>query len=295
MIFLTISLYICNSITFKEDDELKLNPIELMLFAAVLWSTDPVSVLSVVSETLYPKLNSILFGEGLINDATSILIFDSIVFMIPTALSIHNHNKDMEISIIMVMITIWNFIYLAILSIIFGVVFGLISAFISKFFTSFHHSPQKEVALILLISYLSYVVSAYWRLSPIITLFAWGITMSHYTYHNISETSQKGWMMATNTLSHAAEAFVYLYLGIGIYTTNQQTFNIKFTILIILSLVISRIASVIISVLIYAYHKKWNINLTWHETATVCLSGIDRGVISFAMCLRINPMVAPHK
>ena len=295
MVFISCSLFICNKITFKEDDELKLKPIELLLFAAVLWATDPVSVLSVVKESLYPRLNSILFGEGLMNDATSILIFDSIVFMIPTAHKFYNNNKDIDVSIIIVVITTWNFIYLAILSSLLGIFFGLISAFISKYFSSFKHSPQKEVALVILIAYLSYVVSAFWRLSSIITLFAWGITMSHYTYHNISETSKKGCMMAANTLAHAAEAFVFLYLGIGVFTTDQQTYNMKFTILIIISLILSRVASVLLCILMYSYHRNWNINFTWQEGALICLSGIDRGAIPFAMCLRISSVLAIHK
>lgn len=107
--------------------------------------------------------------------------------------------------------------------------------------------------------------------------------MSHYTYHNISETSRKGCMMVANTLSHAAEAFVFIYLGIGVFTTDQQAYNMKFTILIIVSLIIARIASVFICVVMYAFHRNWNISLSWKEAAIVCLSGIDRGAIPFAM------------
>ena len=49
-----------------------------MVLASVLCATDTVAALTIVKEKEYPKLNAILFGEGIVNDAVSILIFDTI-------------------------------------------------------------------------------------------------------------------------------------------------------------------------------------------------------------------------
>jgi len=194
-----------------------------------------VAALAIVKETQFPTLNSILFGEGVVNDAAAILIYQAVVEMILS--SKHGDkslsNEDLPITAGLIGKTIWNFIYISFLSILLGVVFGLISAAISRYFTSFKESPPKEVFLILLFSYLSYILSEVWGMSAIMTLFVCGVTMSHYTYHNISEASQKGSVMAINTLGHAAEAFLFIYLGIGIYTTDQETFKLDFTLLII--------------------------------------------------------------
>ena len=193
------------------------------------------AALAIVKETQFPTLNSILFGEGVVNDAAAILIYQAVVEMILS--SKHGDkslsNEDLPITAGLIGKTIWNFIYISFLSILLGVVFGLISAAISRYFTSFKESPPKEVFLILLFSYLSYILSEVWGMSAIMTLFVCGVTMSHYTYHNISEASQKGSVMAINTLGHAAEAFLFIYLGIGIYTTDQETFKLDFTLLII--------------------------------------------------------------
>ena len=51
---------------------------EILLLACVLSATDTVAALSLVKEQHFPKLNSILFGEGIVNDAVSILIFRSV-------------------------------------------------------------------------------------------------------------------------------------------------------------------------------------------------------------------------
>lgn len=52
---------------------------EIMLLTATLCATDTVAALTLVKETEYPILNSVLFGEGIFNDAVSILIFRSVV------------------------------------------------------------------------------------------------------------------------------------------------------------------------------------------------------------------------
>ena len=49
-----------------------------MYFAALLSATDSVAAVSIVKEKYYPKLNAILFGESVMNDAISIVLFRTI-------------------------------------------------------------------------------------------------------------------------------------------------------------------------------------------------------------------------
>lgn len=48
---------------------------EISLLCTVLTSTDTISVLSLIKPETYPILNAIVFGEGIVNDAVSILLF----------------------------------------------------------------------------------------------------------------------------------------------------------------------------------------------------------------------------
>ena len=59
-------------------DDQMLSNIECLVLASVLCATDTVAALTIVKEKDFPKLNSILFGEGIVNDAVSILIFETI-------------------------------------------------------------------------------------------------------------------------------------------------------------------------------------------------------------------------
>jgi NhaP-type Na+/H+ or K+/H+ antiporter len=51
---------------------------EILLFSSVIGATDTVSALTFIKEENEPKLFSLLFGEGIINDAVSIVLFKTI-------------------------------------------------------------------------------------------------------------------------------------------------------------------------------------------------------------------------
>lgn len=80
-----ISFFVLSSLILFWNDllntahsNLKLTPKECMLLASVLCATDTVAALTIVKEKSYPTLNSILFGEGVVNDAVSILLFRAV-------------------------------------------------------------------------------------------------------------------------------------------------------------------------------------------------------------------------
>ena len=93
----------------------------------------------------------------------------------------------MEITATTIGITTWKFMYLSFLSILLGLFIGLISAFISKRIKSIKGHTVKEIFLIVLLGYLSYIIGESLGLSAIMSLFVCGVTMSHYTFHNISK------------------------------------------------------------------------------------------------------------
>ena len=52
---------------------------ECMIISSCLAATDSVAALSLVKATEFPRLAAVLFGEGVVNDAISILLFHSVV------------------------------------------------------------------------------------------------------------------------------------------------------------------------------------------------------------------------
>lgn len=48
-----------------------------MIFAATICASDSVAALTMIKPDKYPKLFSVVFGEGMVNDAVSIILFIS--------------------------------------------------------------------------------------------------------------------------------------------------------------------------------------------------------------------------
>ncbi|KAJ4844685.1 Sodium/hydrogen exchanger 2 [Turnera subulata] len=169
---------------------------------AIFSATDSVCTLQVLNQDETPFLYSLVFGEGVVNDATSVVLFNAI-----QRFDLSHINSSIALQFT------GNFLYLFISSTVLGVITGLLSAFIIKNLYFGRHSTDREVALMILMAYLSYMLAEIFYLSAILTVFFCGIVMSHYTWHNVTESSRVTTKHAFATLSFIAEIFIFLYVG----------------------------------------------------------------------------------
>ncbi|XVE82044.1 hypothetical protein DITRI_Ditri15bG0115200 [Diplodiscus trichospermus] len=175
---------------------------DYLAIGAIFSATDSVCTLQVLNQDETPLLYSLVFGEGVVNDATSVVLFNAIQRFDLT-----------QISSTIALQFVGNFLYLFILSTLLGVLAGLLSAYIIKKLYFGRHSTDREVALMMLMAYLSYMLAELFYLSAILTVFFCGIVMSHYTWHNVTESSRVTTKHAFATLSFVAEIFIFLYVG----------------------------------------------------------------------------------
>lgn len=136
-----------------------------------------------MKESEYPILNSVLFGEGIFNDAVSILIFRSVKNYMSENSSFSQISWGISFTIFV------DFVYLLFVSLAVGILIGAISALLFKYCDSLLNHPLKETSLILLLGYASYLIAEQFHLSGILSLFCCGVIMAVYTYPNISPTA----------------------------------------------------------------------------------------------------------
>jgi sodium/hydrogen exchanger 8 len=186
-------------------EQLSMGYLELqdyLAIGAIFSATDSVCTLQVLNQNETPFLYSVVFGEGVVNDATSVVLFNAI------------QKFDLsEINAIMALKFVGNFFYLFITSTLLGVLVGLLSAFTIRKLCFGRHSTDREVAIMILMAYLSYMLAELFDLSGILTVFFCGIVMSHYTWHNVTESSRVTTKHVFSTLSFIAETFIFLYVG----------------------------------------------------------------------------------
>ncbi|WMV31843.1 hypothetical protein MTR67_025228 [Solanum verrucosum] len=179
-----------------------LGPHLLKTIGAIFSATDSVCTLQVLNQDETPRLYSLVFGEGVVNDATSVVLFNAI-----QKLDLSHINSRAAL------VFAGNFLYLFLASTFLGVLIGLLSAYLIKKIYLGRHSTDREVALMILMAYLSYVMAELFDLSGILTVFICGIVMSHYTWHNVTVNSKVTTRHAFATLSFIAEIFIFLYVG----------------------------------------------------------------------------------
>jgi len=145
-------------------------------------ATDTVAALTIVKEKSFPTLNSILFGEGVVNDAVSILLFRAVEQLIREDAEDGVTSNSLEVTMGDIGAMMINFTILSLCSVIIGIFFGLVTAFVLKNLPHLDQHPVREIFLILLTAYMSYIVSEMFGMSGIITLFCCGCIMSNYAY-----------------------------------------------------------------------------------------------------------------
>lgn len=95
-----------------------------------------------------------------------------------------------------------------------------------------------ETTIVIFFAFISYTLTEELSLSPIIALLFTGITMSHYTFYNLSFQAREESGVVSRIMSNIAEAFVFTYLGLTsiYYVTHSISLTFIFWELIIVLL-----------------------------------------------------------
>ncbi|KHN03007.1 Sodium/hydrogen exchanger 2 [Glycine soja] len=279
--FCIISLGAIHFFQKLDIDSLKIG--DFLAIGAIFSATDSVCTLQVLNQDETPLLYSLVFGEGVVNDATSIVLFKAI------------QNFDLShIDLTTALQLLGNFLYLFIASTVLGIFVGLLSAFIIKklyFGKLIRHSTDREVALMVLMAYLSYMLSELFSLSAILTVFFCGIVMSHYTWHNVTESSRVTTKHVFATLSFIAEIFIFLYVGMDALDIEKWRIvsqsprkSIGVSSLLLALILVGRAAFVFpLSFLSNLLKNSQSEKIELKQQVTIWWAGLMRGAVSIAL------------
>ena len=191
------------------------NPMESLLFGALISAVDPVATLSIMGS---PELQcdqllySLVFGESVLNDAVAIVLFKTF--------RKYYEPSDPDLTGGDVPAALFSFIGVSIGSIIVGLGVGLMTSFLYRH-TKLYEYPRFETALLFLFCYLCYSLAESMELSGIMALFFNGILLSHYNSYNLSETSFITAEQIFATLATVAETLVFLYMGLSVFNGGE--------------------------------------------------------------------------
>lgn len=252
---------------------------DYLAIGAIFAATDSVCTLQVLCQDETPLLYSLVFGEGVVNDATSVVLFNAI--------------QDFDLSRINTTIALQllgNFVYLFVSSTALGVAIGLLSAYIIKKLYFGRHSTDREVAIMMLMAYLSYMSAELFYLSGILTVFFCGIVMSHYTWHNVTQNSRVTTKHTFAALSFVAETFIFLYVGMDaldiekwrVVSDSPQT-SIEVSAILLGLVMVGRAAFVFPLSVLSNFKKSPHEKIGFKQQITIWWAGLMRGAVSMAL------------
>ncbi|MFS8030546.1 putative cation/H+ exchanger, cation/H+ exchanger, CPA1 family, sodium/solute symporter superfamily [Helianthus anomalus] len=247
---------------------------------AIFSATDSVCTLQVLNQDETPLLYSLVFGEGVVNDATSVVIFNAVQHF---DLSGFTTSDAFNL--------VGNFFYLFVTSTFLGACAGLLSAYVIKRLYFGRHSTDREVAIMILMAYLSYMLAELFYLSGILTVFFCGIVMSHYTWHNVTEKSRVTTKHAFATLSFISELFIFLYVGMDALDIEKWKFvqdspgkSIGVSSILLALVMVGRGCFVFpLSYLSNLTKKNRNEKITGAQQVLIWWAGLMRGAVSMAL------------
>ncbi|KAG2439318.1 hypothetical protein HXX76_004677 [Chlamydomonas incerta] len=211
-----------------------------LALGSVLSCTDSVASLSVLDGERHPLLYSLLFGEGVVNDATAIVLLGAVS-------NLNASDESEALGLAQLWALALQFLRLFALSTALGLGVGMASAaLVRRLFRrpgapspasgpagasaaaaaagSDHgaagsSSSNQEVLAVALLGLVAYFLAEALDLSAILSVFFCGIAMSHYTWHSLSPAAKVITRHGFHVISSACEVTLFVYAGLDVWVT----------------------------------------------------------------------------
>jgi sodium/hydrogen exchanger 8 len=181
-----------------------------LALGTIFSSSDSVAALQALNAAHQPQLQALVFGEGIVNDATAIVLLRAVQHVRSEAQLSGEALGSLALIVILQ----------ASCSMALGTAIGLGSAWILKHSFLERHSTDHEVSLLAVLGFLSYLVAERVGLSGVFSAFFCGLTMSHYAWHSLSPSAKVVSVYAFRVLSFLAELVLFMACGLDLWSTS---------------------------------------------------------------------------
>ena len=211
--------------------------VEIFLLCAMLCSSDIIAAVSLVKYRDYPRIFSVLLGEGLWNDAVAVVLAQSCEEMV--------HNSE-SLSFKAIGGIIGDFFLLSFVSTLIGVIFGILTGIVTKYCRFLTRSSIHETFIMFLFGFISYYISDLLKMSGIISIIVTAVMQAHYSWYNLSPQGKHVSAVTYQTLGYFSEAMIFSYVGVGIFGYRKSDWSPSFIGYEFIIIIVGRLLSVII-------------------------------------------------
>ena len=256
------------------------------LLGGIISPPDAVAATSVLQGLKVPKrVVTVLEGESLVNDASSLIVFR---FALMAILTGEFHLWDASKS----------FVVVVVMGIAIGIAIALIVYGIHKFFPT---TPAIDAAFTLITPYIMYITAEYFHFSGVLSVVCGGLFLSYRSQDIFSYESRLSVNGLWETLIFLLNGFVFILIGLQLPGIVKGLGNYSIAEAILYGVVISLLTIIIRIIWVFpgAYIPRFLFKSirekeerpTWQMVLLVAWSGM-RGVVSLASALAIPLTVA---
>ena len=265
---------------------------EILLFAAAMCSMDDVAATSSIKPADHPKLFSIIFGESLLKDVVTIVLFKSISNLIASDPNAETYDWDFE----------WfypfrilgDFLLTIVVSVLIGIAYSIFLTFLFKACRFIVHTRGiTELGLTFLVGYIAYLTSEIIGYSGIISMMVVGIMLSHFNIYNMSKSGVETSKLTFKTISIIAEGLLFLLLGLASWQFQndeiEATVSWTFILFGFVALFLGRTVNIVVTTLLFYFcvgKDKWRLNV--YEMEIISIAGLVKGAVPFALISTIS-------
>ncbi|CAF0976003.1 unnamed protein product [Didymodactylos carnosus] len=257
------------------------NLLECLLFASFITAVDPIAVLATfveirVNDTLY----IVVFGESLLNDAVSIVLYR----MFENFLKIGQKQlvpMDFFLGFL-------SFFVVTIGGTLIGLVFGFIACFTTKFTI---RTPVLEPLVVFVYAYIAYLTAEMLGLSGILAITVCGMMMKQYIEYNITKKSMATIEYVLKMSSTIMETIIFMFMGLTT-VSEEQSWNTGFVIVTVIACLLFRA----IGVAFFAnVANLWRLLALTRIDMLIMSYGGLRGALAFALALVLDENTTNRK
>ena len=182
---------------------------EAFSYGALISATDPVCILSAFKDfSTDPNFFLIVFGESILNDAVSMVFYDTIVEL-----------NETEFSLKTVLHPMFSFSIILIGSSLIGLIVGFLGSLLIKKISETESKMKRiEVGFLIAVPWVTYLLAGIFGFSGILSIFFLGISFSVYAKPFISKNSRIFVHHFYEEIAAKAELIVFIFIGIAFFS-----------------------------------------------------------------------------
>ncbi|WP_346236428.1 Na+/H+ antiporter [Niabella insulamsoli] len=249
---------------------------------------DAVAATSILKHLKIPqKTTTVLEGESLLNDASSLIVFKFALAAVMTGQFVFKE-------------AVGDFFVMALMGIAIGLAIGYLFSALLRIIPS---NSNIDTIITLIVPYVMYITAEHFHYSGVLSVVAGGLMMSYHSHCFLSHTARIQAGSVWSTLIFAINAFVFILIGLElpIIVANMKGYSIaegiKYAVVIGGAMIAIRlIYSYALAYLPRICFKKIRLSKpkpNWKEPFIISFAAM-RGVVSLAAALSI-PLDMPHR